>query len=542
MPKPKDSTSSPDRDASRLMTHVRGLGAACAEIADDLLRPPSSAFTKAHRDAVEDEVHANARHSGFYYGLIFCACGIATLGLLQSSAAVVIGAMLISPLMGPIVAMGLSLAELDLPNFRRAATTLGVGVLVSILASVLIVWASPLKEVTSEILARTRPTLLDLIVAALSGVVGGVVTLSQRGGIIAGVAIATALMPPLATVGYGVATGSAAIAGGAGLLFITNVVAILGAVFVVARRYGFKPARHERTRWEAPILALITLLLCAPLALSLNDLVTEARQTNRVRNTIESLFAKEGARINDLRVTVTHGKVVNVQAVVITHGYVDGVEKRFGQTWPDLKGLNIEQVIAANANDINAHKSVGLPSPQLSSPSDALANLPPDRYLNAVLSRVATVQGLKSDNGALSAQVTLKDGGSLAAYRALETAARQLLPGTPVTLIPPSQPLPAIGFAEGKTALDDSGRDAALAAAWAAKRWDAGALQIVGGGPTDRIARARAEAVAQVLDAANVEHAPVAVTVDKTAPDAVNLFVAPAAASASGSAAASGAP
>ena len=542
MPQPKDPSPKPGVETSRLMTHLRGLGEECASIVSELLRPPSRAFTRAHRDAVEEEVHANACHSAFYYGLIFCACGIATLGLLQSSAAVVIGAMLISPLMGPIVAMGLSLAELDLPNFRRAATTLGVGVLVSILASVLIVWASPLKEVTGEILARTRPTLLDLIVAALSGVVGAVVTLSRRGGIIAGVAIATALMPPLATVGYGLATWTLNIAAGAGLLFITNVVAILGAVFIVARRYGFLPARHERSRWEAPILALITLLLCAPLALSLNDLVTEARQTNRVRNTIESLFAKEGARINDLRVSVSHGKVVNVQAVVITHAYVDGVEKRFSQTWPDLKGLNIEQVIAANANDITAHKTVSLPSPQLPSLSDQVASLPADRYLNAVLERVATVQGLKSDNGALSAQVTLKNGGSLADYHALELAMRQLIPGASVALIPPSQPLPAIAFDAGKTALSDDGRAAVLAAAWAAQRWGGGGLQIVGGGPTERIARSRAEAVAAVLDEVGVDHAPVAVAAAKDAPDAVNLFVATGAATAaSASASASGA-
>lgn len=517
----------PQPDTTQLMTHLKGLKDDCANIISDLMRPPSQAFSKAHRDAVEEEVHANACHSAFYYGLIFCACGIATLGLLQSSTAVVIGAMLISPLMGPIVAMGLSLAELDLPNFRRAATTLLVGVLVSILASVLIVWASPLKEVTAEILARTRPTLLDLVVAALSGVVGAVVTLSRRGGIIAGVAIATALMPPLATVGYGLATASLAIAGGAALLFITNVVAILGAVFIVARRYGFKPARHERTRWEAPILTVVTLILCAPLALSLNELVTEAHQTNRVRNAIEALFAHDGARINDLRVNLSHGKVTGVQAVVITHAYVNGVEKRFSQTWPDLKTLNIEQVIAANADDAAGRKAVAaLPSP-LPSLSDQVANLPPDRYLNAVLRRVATVQGLENDNGTLSAQVTLKSGGTLADYRALEAAMQRLMPDTPVTLIPPSQPLPAIAFDDGKTALSDQGRDKALAASWAVQRWGGGELQIIGSGSSDRLARARAAAVAAVLDAAQIRHAPIAVAVSKDAPASVNLFALP---------------
>ncbi|MDI7776337.1 DUF389 domain-containing protein [Asticcacaulis sp. EMRT-3] len=514
----------PEAHPTPVMRHLKGLGDSLAALARDLLHPPSQTFTKAHRDAVEEEVQANAGHSGFYYGLVFCACGIATLGLLQSSVAVVIGAMLISPLMGPIMGMGLSLAELDLPSFRRAAITLGMGVLISILAAVLIVWVSPLKEVTSEILARTRPTLLDLVVAALSGLVGGFVTVSNRGGIIAGVAIATALMPPLATVGFGLATGSMAIAGGATLLFITNVVAILGAVFIVARRYGFRPIRHQRTRWEAPILSVVTLILCAPLALSLNNIVSEAHQTNRVRNTIESLFVKDGARINDLHVVVEKGKVTDVQAVVITHTFVPGAQAQFEKRFPGLKTLNIEQVVAAH-EDVDAISRK--PDNSLPSVPSQVASLPPDQFLSAVLGHVASLQGLQSDDSGVTAQITLKTPGTLSDYRALETAVQALMPDTKVTLIPPSQPLLAITFAKGSATLDDQGRNSALASAWAIRRWGGGSLQIVGSATTTRLATLRAEAVARALDTAGADHAPVAVAVSKDAPDMVSLFRAP---------------
>ncbi len=175
-------------------------------------RPALTHSPEARRE-VERDIHDGARISGGYFLLLFTSCGIAALGLLQSSAAVVIGAMLISPLMGPILSMGLALARLEPRAFRNAAQTLAFGAVVSVLASALIVWASPLKDATPEILARTRPTLLDLAIAALSGVVAAYVTITRRGAVIAGVAIATALMPPLAVVGYGLATGSGRIAG-----------------------------------------------------------------------------------------------------------------------------------------------------------------------------------------------------------------------------------------------------------------------------------------------------------------------------------------
>jgi uncharacterized hydrophobic protein (TIGR00271 family) len=136
------------------------------------------------------------------------AAGIAALGLLQSSTAVVIGAMLVSPLMSPIAALGFGFASIDGQRIRDAARVVLVGAAIGIAAGMLITWISPIRNATPELLARTQPTLLDLAVALLSGIAGGYATVMGKGGTAIGVAIATALMPPLTTVGYGIAAAT----------------------------------------------------------------------------------------------------------------------------------------------------------------------------------------------------------------------------------------------------------------------------------------------------------------------------------------------
>ena len=175
---------------------------------------------------VLDHVHDNGKLGPRYAFMTVMACGIAILGLLQNSAAVIIGAMLISPLMGPIVELGMGLATFDLRTIRGALKTLAVGIALALAIAMAIVWLSPLKEATGEILARTQPTFFDLLVAVFSGLAGAYATVTRKGETIVGVAIATALMPPLAVVGYGLAVANWNVAGGAAFLFMTNLLAI----------------------------------------------------------------------------------------------------------------------------------------------------------------------------------------------------------------------------------------------------------------------------------------------------------------------------
>ena len=169
---------------------------------------------------------------------LLLSAGIATLGLVLDSPAVVIGAMLISPLMGPILAAGLALASADLYLGIKSLLSIVFGVAVSVVFAASLVWLLPFQTATHEILARTNPNLLDLGVALFSGLAGAIVVTRGGGGggvtALPGVAIAVALMPPLCTVGFGVGSGfSSAIISGAGLLFLTNLGAIIASAFLI---------------------------------------------------------------------------------------------------------------------------------------------------------------------------------------------------------------------------------------------------------------------------------------------------------------------
>jgi uncharacterized hydrophobic protein (TIGR00271 family) len=197
-----------------------------------------------NRPRVYEQVYETADFTNLQYwlGIIFSA-GIATLGLVQDSPAVIIGAMLISPLMGPIMATGLGLAVGDFYLALKAIGTLIASIAIAVGLSALIVWILPFHSETGEILARTNPTLLDLGIALFSGLAGSVVV-GRAGGsegvtALPGVAIAVALMPPLCTMGFGMGSGwNMRILGGAGLLFLTNLVAIVSSAFVVFLSIG----------------------------------------------------------------------------------------------------------------------------------------------------------------------------------------------------------------------------------------------------------------------------------------------------------------
>jgi len=180
---------------------------------------------------------AEIASAGYLLDLLFSA-GIATLGLVLNSPAVVIGAMLISPLMGPILAAGLAFAVSDVYLGIKSFLSLIGSIVVSVTFSAAVVWLMPFQSLTSELLGRTQPNLLDLGVAVFSGLAGSlVIARSLSGGAasaLPGVAIAVALMPPLCTVGFGVGSGwNWQIISGASLLFLTNLVAIAGSAFLV---------------------------------------------------------------------------------------------------------------------------------------------------------------------------------------------------------------------------------------------------------------------------------------------------------------------
>jgi uncharacterized hydrophobic protein (TIGR00271 family) len=194
-----------------------------------------------------------------YWLELMIAAGIATLGLVLNSPAVVIGAMLISPLMGPILGTGLGLAAADLYLGLKALISLALSIVAAVAFSAALVWLLPFHSPTGEILARTQPNLLDLGVALLSGLAGSIVVCRGGGGggvtALPGVAIAVALMPPLCTVGFGIGSGMVwSIVSGALLLFVTNLAAIGASAFLVFLIVRMD-ARDVRERIDALVSA-----------------------------------------------------------------------------------------------------------------------------------------------------------------------------------------------------------------------------------------------------------------------------------------------
>ncbi len=212
-------------------------------------------------------IRAGVPFRGTNLWLLIFAIIVASVGLNVNSTAVIIGAMLISPLMGPIMGVGYGAAVADFPLVRLAFANLLVATGVSLAASAVYFALTPLAEAHSELLARTSPTIWDVLIAlfgGLAGVVGS--TRRERSNVVPGVAIATALMPPLCTAGYGLATGNVAYFAGAFYLFFINSVFIAASTFVMVRvmrlpevTYIDAAASRRAHRWLAAAVVVTAL-------------------------------------------------------------------------------------------------------------------------------------------------------------------------------------------------------------------------------------------------------------------------------------------
>jgi len=187
-----------------------------------------------------DTIRKDMDFRGHVVWVLVCSIFIASIGLDTNSAAVIIGAMLISPLMGPILAVGLSIGTNDSEMLRRAMKNVGIMVVVSLLTSTVYFLITPFGNAASELLARTAPTLLDGFIGLFGGLAGIIgVSRRDRSHVVPGVAIATALMPPLCTAGYGLATLNWQYFFGASYLFLLNSVFIATATVMIVRYLHF---------------------------------------------------------------------------------------------------------------------------------------------------------------------------------------------------------------------------------------------------------------------------------------------------------------
>ena len=246
---------------------------------------------------------------------------IAALGLLQNSAAVIIGAMLIAPLMSPLMSFSVGLVQGNLRLMRTAAVTTFAGVLIGLVMAIMIGVVMPTNAATTEMLARGQPSVLDMGVALASGLAGAyAMARKDIPSALAGVAIAAALVPPLCTTGLAIAFREVSLASGAGLLFLTNIVGISIAGAAVFAWLGLRPRGGNHTRRQLVIALVVLGLLALPLASTFIDVTRIGRQTNDTRQVLQDQF--QGADVinvelngNDVTATIRSPEPITQQDV-----------------------------------------------------------------------------------------------------------------------------------------------------------------------------------------------------------------------------------
>ena len=255
------------------------------------------------KQEIISEITQGISFRGANLWILITAIFMASLGLNVNSTAVIIGAMLISPLMGPIMGMGLAVGINDLNLLKRAAKNFSVATLISVLTATIYFLISPLGEAQSELLARTSPTLYDVLIAFFGGV-AGIIALSTKGGksgnVLPGVAIATALMPPLCTAGYGIASGNLFFFLGAFYLFFINTVFISLATAIGVRMMKFPPHSFltaERAKKAKRILTGFIIATTTPALMMTVNIIRTSIFENNVHNFVKSELSQSGTQI-----------------------------------------------------------------------------------------------------------------------------------------------------------------------------------------------------------------------------------------------------
>ena len=221
--------------------------------------------------------------------ILICAMIIASIGLNTNSVAVIIGAMLISPLMSPIQSLGLGLSNGNLKRVYVSLFRLGIFILISVVSSTFYFLVSPINDATPQILARTYPTLWDVLIAIFGGIAGVIGKTKEDGGnVVPGVAIATALMPPLCVIGFGIAHGNLKIFLGAGYLFIINVFFIMIATLVGLIVYSGNifETGHKISIKKQIIFYIVSLIIIIPSIYTATTLVQDTARENSLKKFI----------------------------------------------------------------------------------------------------------------------------------------------------------------------------------------------------------------------------------------------------------------
>ena len=303
---------------------------------------------KTEETATVEQISDGVTFRGANLWVLIFAIFIACLGLNLNSTAVIIGAMLISPLMGPIIGMGLAVGRADLELLKRSLTNYGVATVISVLTATLYFLLTPLTEAQSELLARTSPTLYDVLIALFGGA-AGILALSTggKGNVIPGVAIATALMPPLCTAGYGLAMGEWSFFFGAFYLYFINTVFIALATYVGVRLLKFRPKQFVDKARLATVnryIAAIVIVTMLPAAYMTTQIIRQSMLENNVKQFVKHELNQHGTRILSEQAD-RETKTLNVVAVgaALPNELIEAARKHMGNYQLDNYRLNVIQ-------------------------------------------------------------------------------------------------------------------------------------------------------------------------------------------------------
>ena len=406
-----------------------------------------------------------------YLFMTAMSAGIAVLGLLLSSPAVVIGAMLLSPLMDPIMGLGFALAIGDYGWLKKSARSLAWGTMMAIGLTAALVYFSPIQTITPEIAARTQPNLFDLFVALFSALAGAYAMIRGREGTIVGVAIATALMPPLATVGFGLATWNWTVFSGALLLYVTNLITIALTALAMARLYGFRTALSARqSTFQNLAVFAVFVALAVPLAFSLQQIAFQTNAQRIIRGEIEEPFVV-GSEVSRLDVDFRSEPIVVASSI-----YTPRLQPEAEAEIERALAARLDQPVELSLTQLQVGTSAT--AAQAAQLSDARANEEAAALARAetLATRLALVAGVSEDDVTVDRtrrRATVRaqrlDGATLAAYRALELRIAATEPDWIIELLPPPGELPSvIGYGEGGPTPE--GVQALAVVEWAAAR------------------------------------------------------------------------
>ena len=280
-------------------------------------------------------VRADVDFRGTKLWILICAIFVASLGLNTNSTAVIIGAMLISPLMGPIIGFGTALGIYDFELLKRSLRNLGLTTLFSVLTATIYFILTPITDSGSELLGRTQPNIYDVLIAFFGGAAGMIAASTKsKGQVLPGVAIATALMPPLCTAGYGIATGQWHFFFGAFYLFLINSVFIALATYLVVRLLRFPPkvfldrARGRKVHRILMVIATCTIIPAVYLSIGM---VRDSIATRNAKSFVEKELALTSTQVVKYTLGTQNGvKVLDVVllGVPLQNSQIDSLQNR----------------------------------------------------------------------------------------------------------------------------------------------------------------------------------------------------------------------